>query len=92
VWSPTNSVGDAPLVAHNVGFDIAFLNAALNRAAKPPIAVERVVDTLVLARRKYPGGHNTLDDLCTRYSVDRSRRTQHGGNGSMTRRTMPSFW
>jgi DNA polymerase-3 subunit epsilon len=71
-------VGDAPLVAHNAGFDVAFLNAELKRAGKPPIAPERVVDTLVLARRKHPGGHNTLDDLCSRYGVDRSHRTQHG--------------
>jgi DNA polymerase-3 subunit epsilon len=48
-------VGDAPLVAHNTGFDIAFLNAELKRAAKPPIATERVVDTLLLARRKHTG-------------------------------------
>ena len=64
-------------MAHNAGFDIAFLNAELKCAAKPPIATERVVDILVLARRKHPRGL-TLDDVCTRYGVDRSRRTQHG--------------
>jgi DNA polymerase-3 subunit epsilon len=65
-------------MAHNASFDIAFLNAELRRAARLTIAPERVIDTLVLARRKHPGGHNTLDDLCARYGVDRSRRTQHG--------------
>ena len=70
-------VGDAPLVAHNAGFDIAFLNAELTRAAKPPIEPERVVDTLVLGRRNHPGGHNTLDDLCSRYGVN-SLRSKHG--------------
>jgi DNA polymerase III subunit epsilon len=71
-------VCDAALVAHNAGFDIAFLNAELQRAAKPGIAPERVVATLALVRRKHPGGHNTLDHLCLRYGVDRSCRTQHG--------------
>jgi DNA polymerase-3 subunit epsilon len=70
-------VGDAPLVARNAGFDIVFLNTELKRAGKPPIAIERVVDTLVLARRKHPGGHNTLDDLCSRYGVY-SLRSKHG--------------
>ena len=58
-------VGHVPLVAHNAGFDIAFLNAELKRAGKPPIATERVIDALVLARGKHAGGL-TLDDLCPR--------------------------
>jgi DNA polymerase-3 subunit epsilon len=62
----------------NVGFDIAFVNAELARAAKPPIATERVVDTLVLAKRKHLGEHNTLDDLCVPYGIDRSRRSKYG--------------
>jgi DNA polymerase III epsilon subunit len=70
-------VGDAQLVALNAGFDIGFLNAELKRACKPPIATERVIDTLVLARRKH-AGNNTLDELYSRYEVDRSHRTQHG--------------
>jgi DNA polymerase III subunit epsilon len=69
--------GHVPLVRHNAGFDIAFLNAELKRAGESPIATERVIDTPVLARRKHAGGL-TLDDLCARYGVDRSRRTQYG--------------
>jgi DNA polymerase-3 subunit epsilon len=63
-------------VAHNAGFDIAFLNAELKRAGKPLIATERVIDTLVLARRKHAGGL-TLDDLCSCYGVN-SLRSKHG--------------
>jgi DNA polymerase III subunit epsilon len=50
---------------------LRFLNAELTRVAKPLIATERVVDTLVLARRKHPGGHSTLDELCARYGVNK---------------------
>jgi DNA polymerase III subunit epsilon len=70
-------IGDAQIIAHNAGFDIGFLNAELKRARKPLIEVERVIDTLVMARRKH-AGHNTLDDLCSRYGIDRSRRKKHG--------------
>jgi DNA polymerase-3 subunit epsilon len=71
-------VGDAPLVAHNGYFDLSFINAELERANKPPFGRERVVDTLMLARRKHPGGSNKLDDLCARYRIDNSHRTKHG--------------
>jgi DNA polymerase-3 subunit epsilon len=71
-------LGDAPLVIHNAAFDMGFLNAELERAARPLLDRTRMVDTLLLARRKYPGGSNRLDDLCLRYRIDASRRTKHG--------------
>jgi DNA polymerase-3 subunit epsilon len=71
-------LGDAQLVAHNAMFDLGFLNAEMERCGKSLIARERMIDTLLLARRKYPGGANRLDDLCARYRIDNSRRTKHG--------------
>ncbi|HML15270.1 MAG TPA: DNA polymerase III subunit epsilon [Xanthobacteraceae bacterium] len=71
-------VGDAPIVIHNAAFDAAFLNSELERIGKPLIARDRLVDTLLLARRRHPGAGNRLDDLCARYGIDNARRTKHG--------------
>jgi DNA polymerase III subunit epsilon len=71
-------LGDALLVAHNATFDIGFLNAELDRAGRAAMSRERMVDTLLIARRKHPGGANRLDDLCVRYAIDNSRRVKHG--------------
>jgi DNA polymerase III subunit epsilon len=71
-------LGDAQLVAHNAMFDLGFLNAELERAGVAGVSRERMIDTLLLARRKHPGGSNRLDDLCVRYLIDNSRRTKHG--------------
>jgi DNA polymerase-3 subunit epsilon len=71
-------VGEARLVIHNAAFDIGFLNAELERAGRQALSRDRLVDTLLLARRKFPGSSNRLDDLCTRYGIDNSRRKKHG--------------
>jgi DNA polymerase-3 subunit epsilon len=71
-------IDGAALVIHNAAFDLGFINAELERVGKPVLARERVVDTLLLARRKHPAGPNRLDDLCTRYGIDNAKRTKHG--------------
>lgn len=71
-------VGDATLVAHNASFDLGFINAELDRLEMPVLPRDRLLDTLLLARRKHPNGPNKLDDLCARYGIDNSRRTKHG--------------
>lgn len=70
-------IGEAPMIAHNAMFDLDFINAELGRAGHAAYAPDRIVDTLMLARRKHPGAPNSLDALCTRYQVDLSRRTYH---------------
>lgn len=71
-------LGDARLVIHNAAFDVAFLNAEFARTGHPPLQQNRVLDTLMMARRKHPGASNSLDALCNRYGIDNSRRTKHG--------------
>ncbi len=71
-------VGDAQIVIHNAEFDMRFVNAELARLGREPIGMDRVVDTLALARKKHPGQQNSLDALCDRYRIDRSRRVRHG--------------
>jgi DNA polymerase-3 subunit epsilon len=69
---------DAPLVIHNAGFDHGFLCAELKRVERALIARERLIDTLMLARRRHSAGPYNLDALCARYGIDNSRRTKHG--------------
>jgi len=66
------------LVIHNAGFDIGFLNAELARIDQPPIPLTRAVDTVQLARSKFPGAQASLDALCRRFEIDNSARTRHG--------------
>src|SRR3569832_1994981 len=71
-------LGDAPLVAHNASFDFGFLNGELARCGRPKVDIERMVDTIVLARTRHPGAKHSLDALCSRYGIDRSHRVRHG--------------
>lgn len=70
-------VGDARLVIHNADFDLRFLNAELLRAGRAVLRTDQALDTLALARRKFPGAANSLDALCVRYRIDASRRVKH---------------
>ena len=71
-------IGDSKLVIHNADFDVRFVNAELARLGLTTISMDRVVDTLTLARKKHPGAPASLDALCDRYRIDRSRRVRHG--------------
>ena len=71
-------IGDAPLIAHNASFDFGFLNHELQRCARDPVCMSRMIDTLLLARSKHPGAKHSLDALCARFGVDRSQRVKHG--------------
>jgi len=71
-------IEDSPLVAHNAGFDFGFLNAELELCGHPIVAMDRMIDTVALARKRHPGAKLSLDALCTRYGIDRSHRVKHG--------------
>ena len=74
----TDFIGNDLLVIHNAPFDIGFLNAEFARCELPPLSVDRVIDTLTLAREKYPGAQASLDALCRRFAVDNTHRDLHG--------------
>ncbi|MGH6962728.1 MAG: DNA polymerase III subunit epsilon [Dongiaceae bacterium] len=71
-------IGDARLVIHNAEFDMRFLNAELAQLGRPPLPLDKVTDTLLLARQKFPGAPASLDALCRRFTIDNSARTRHG--------------
>jgi len=71
-------IADATLVIHNAGFDMKFLNAELTQLGLPRLPMSRAVDTIQLARARFPGAHASLDALCRRFEIDNSARTKHG--------------
>jgi DNA polymerase-3 subunit epsilon len=71
-------VGDAPMIAHNAGFDRNFINHELSLCGRPAYRDERFIDTLALAKQRFPGMHNSLDALCKRYKISLSEREKHG--------------
>jgi DNA polymerase-3 subunit epsilon len=71
-------IGDSPLVAHNASFDFGFINHELGSCGRPLVCTSRMVDTLAIARQKFPGAKHSLDALCMRFGVDRSQRIKHG--------------
>ena len=71
-------LADSALVIHNAAFDLGFLNAELARIERPQIPARRAVDTVQIARRKFPGAPASLDALCRRFAIDNSARTLHG--------------
>lgn len=71
-------IGNDPLIIHNASFDLGFLNAELAACKKPEISESRAIDTLILARNKFPGAQASLDALCRRFGIDLSAREKHG--------------
>ena len=71
-------IGDAKLVIHNAAFDMKFLNAELGWVGYPALPMDRAIDTLAIARKRFPGSPASLDALCRRFGIDNSARTLHG--------------
>ena len=69
-------IGDSPLVIHNAEFDLKFLNAEFARAGQPGLPPARGIDTIALAKRRFPGARFSLDELCRRFNIDLSVRVQ----------------
>ena len=70
-------INEKKLIIHNAPFDISFINHELKKINKNPISLKNVVDTLELAREKFPGTSNSLDNLCKRFNIDNSKRKKH---------------
>lgn len=71
-------IGDSPMIAHNAGFDFAFLNSELEICTREPVCLTRMIDTVAIAKKRHPGAKLSLDALCSRYGIDRSHRVKHG--------------
>lgn len=71
-------IEDSPLVAHNARFDFGFLNHELRLCGHSEVGLDRMIDTVAIARQLHPGAKHSLDALCTRYGIDRSHRVKHG--------------
>jgi DNA polymerase-3 subunit epsilon len=71
-------IGESPMIAHNASFDFGFINHELTQCGRPSVCMSRMIDTLAIARQKFPGAKHSLDALCTRFGVDRSQRLKHG--------------
>jgi len=74
----TDFIKDSKLVIHNASFDMKFLNAELGWVNWPALPMHQAIDTLAIARRKFPGSPASLDALCRRFGIDNSSRTLHG--------------
>jgi len=72
-----NFIRDKIIIIHNAPFDLSFLNYELKIINKKPINIKNVIDTLEIARSKYPGSQNSLDALCKRFNIDNSKREKH---------------